>query len=585
MSAPFTSFGGAKSTADAVADIQRVVERKRAEADKTRYELNESLKELYELQSQVMALERENEIVGRQLQRPAFDPGAVRPNQTYDGSARLLRDEGGGVISTVTAAIYATDEIKAKSDELARIKNETLDAEFRGKMFRHMKDRLAAQVVGAKRDCSKLQARLHDARAANQELHRKEGEVERQLAMARARLTETKKHVDTQNAALKRDLVEQRASLQHKIESNKFLDAQIADARAGRAKAIVLDPLGGLGTSDAAMAAAVAEAAETEAAAALRRAKDAAGIFSSRGAQGRITQAIGSLESEEAVFVDALRHLGLPVPKGLLPADDPTHAPGSPARGGATHIPAGHSRAAAAIGGEDDVNFLVRACVQQDEVRISLLQKQAAEEARISALQAQLHQLRGVGNGGADSISQALATAVARNAAALSGEGDDDDAGGAGSPLASRGAGGRRRSLLQPLFEEEPDEPSPSTGNRCGREGVRARRTRRAATLVARPPARAQSHRQARGAPRRREQAPLPGALGERVPARGSHARPYRARGHEPQGARGAAVGRRRGEARPPPRGRTLSRPPALRRRRSSSGWRLRWRTRRTRAT
>jgi len=59
MSAPFSSFGGAKSTADAIADIQRVVERKRAEADKTRYDLTETLKELYELQSQVMALERE----------------------------------------------------------------------------------------------------------------------------------------------------------------------------------------------------------------------------------------------------------------------------------------------------------------------------------------------------------------------------------------------------------------------------------------------------------------------------------------------------------------------------------------------
>jgi hypothetical protein len=43
----------ASSTADAIADIQRVVERKRAEADKMRYDLNESLKDLFELQSQV----------------------------------------------------------------------------------------------------------------------------------------------------------------------------------------------------------------------------------------------------------------------------------------------------------------------------------------------------------------------------------------------------------------------------------------------------------------------------------------------------------------------------------------------------
>lgn len=463
------SHGGARSTADAMADIQRVVERKRAEADRTRYELNVSLRELYELQSQVMALERENEIVGRQLQRPAFDPGAARPNQSFDGSARLLRDEGGGVISTVTAAIYATDEIKAKSDELARIKNETLDAEFRGKMFRHMKDRLAAQVVGAKRDCSKLQARLHDARAANQELHRKEGEVERQLAMARARLAETKKHVDTQNAALKRDLFEQRVSLQHRIESNKFLDAQVADARAGRAKTIVLDP--GPRGENTANAVEASVAAELEAAAAMKRARDAVNVFSSRGAEARIKEAMGTLANDEAVFVDALRHLGLPVPRGLLPAEDVSapagsHGPAGQHRssGAAASAAAAAAAAAAAggLGGEDDVNFLVRACVQQDEVRISLLQRQAAEEARISALQAQLHQLRGVGNGGADSISQALATAVARNASALAG-GDDD--GGHGS-LPLSGIGGRRRSLLQPLFEEEPDEPSPSTGNR-----------------------------------------------------------------------------------------------------------------------
>jgi hypothetical protein len=49
MSAPLAS----SSTADAIADIQRVVEKKRSEADKMRYDLNESLKELYELQSQV----------------------------------------------------------------------------------------------------------------------------------------------------------------------------------------------------------------------------------------------------------------------------------------------------------------------------------------------------------------------------------------------------------------------------------------------------------------------------------------------------------------------------------------------------
>ena len=464
MSAPLGTYGGARSTADAVADIQRVVERKRAEADKTRYELNESLKELYELQSQVMALERENEIVGKQLQRPAFDPGAL-PNQSYDGSARLLRDEGGGVISTVTAAIYATDEIRAKSEELARIKNESLDAEFRGKMFRHMKDRLAAQVVGAKRDCSKLQGRLHDARAANQELHRKEGEVERQLAMAKARLAETKRVVDSQNMALKRDLAEQRAALQHKVESNKFLDVQIADARAGRAKVLVTESNGVYSGSDG------ATIGEDDEALTLRRMKDSVGIFSSRGAQSRINQAIGSLESEEAVFVDALRALGLPVPRGFLPAEDATQGGSSASlRPGGLAAPAPAAAPGAAQqrppGGEDDVNFLVRACVQQDEVRISLLQKQAAEEARISALQAQLHQLRGVGNGGADSISQALATAVARNAAALAGGSGDDEAGSV--PASPMMAGGRRRSLLQPLFEEEPDEPSPSTGNRFG---------------------------------------------------------------------------------------------------------------------
>jgi hypothetical protein len=154
-----------------------------------------------------MALERENEIVGKQLQRAPVDGLAlpVRTNQSSPDHSRQ-RDEGGSIVSTIASAIYATDEIRSKSDDLARIKAETLQAEFRGKMFRHMKDRLATQVVNAKRDCSKLQERLHEARAANQELHRKELEVGRQLAMTRNRLTETKKNVDTQNAALKRDL-------------------------------------------------------------------------------------------------------------------------------------------------------------------------------------------------------------------------------------------------------------------------------------------------------------------------------------------------------------------------------------------
>jgi len=79
----------------------------------------------------------------------------------------------------------------------------------------------------------------------------------------------------------------------------------------------------------------------------------------------------------------------------------------------------------------------------------------------------------------------------------------------ADSPFGGLG-GRRRRSLLQPLFEEEPDEPSPSTGNRA---------------IVKREARLAEA-----------EQAPLPGPLRERVPPRRRHARAHRARGPEPQG-------------------------------------------------
>lgn len=469
MSAPLAS----SSTADAIADIQRVVEKKRSEADKMRYDLNESLKELYELQSQVMALERENEIVGKQLQRAPVGGLAIpaRTNQSSPDHTRPQRDESGGLVSTIAAAIYATDEIRAKSEDLAQIKAETQAAEFRGKMFRHMKDRLAAQVVNAKRDCSKLQESLHESRAANQELHRKELEVGRQLQMAKTRLAETKKHVDTQNTSLKRELQEQRTSLQHKEQSNAFLDAQITAAKGSSSTATLPRPplpfqMGGAIIEE------VDEGVEpVDGVLATKRMRDSAGIFTARGINLRLNQTIGTMQSEEMVFVNALRQLGLPVPRSFLPAEDVTQSGGAARQHNTPQPSPPGSVASQQPGGPaelDDVNFLVRICAQQDEVRISLLHKQAAEEARISALQAQLQQLRGVGNGGADSISQALATAVAKNIAAMHDEAVHGDSGSVtGGALHFGGTPARRRSLLMPLYEEEPDEPSPSTGNRA----------------------------------------------------------------------------------------------------------------------
>jgi len=183
-------------------------------------------------------------------------------------------------------------------------------------MFRHMKDRLAAQVVGAKRDCSKLQARLHDARAANQELHRKEGEVESATCHGPARVLPKQRSTSKRRTpALKRDVLESRASLQHKIESNKFLEVQIADTRAGRAKAVVDPLLSSLGITDPSAA-----ASEEEAESCSR------GVSSTQGQHGRpLVRATCSLAStRQRVYwrarrpssLDALRSLAYTSPRG-----------------------------------------------------------------------------------------------------------------------------------------------------------------------------------------------------------------------------------------------------------------------------
>jgi len=250
----------AKLAAGLEQDIHKVAERKRGEADRAHFELNKALRELYALQSKMMMLERDNAIIDSQLRRRSTGGGggaaaaaggggvsgggmaaaaSRRPVATMTPSsssaaaaaATAAAPSGGdglGLTSgALVAAVYETDGIRGMVEELEGIKVETAEIEFRGQIYEHMRARLADEVVECRRQARFLQDRVAEERGRNGDLHRKEMESLRHLAVSQARLTAMRKDVEGQLAHWKTEIRERSAYIRKKREFNAYLESQL----------------------------------------------------------------------------------------------------------------------------------------------------------------------------------------------------------------------------------------------------------------------------------------------------------------------------------------------------------------------
>jgi hypothetical protein len=222
-------------------DIFEVAARKRADADKVRFELNGALKELYSLQSQVMMLERENAIIDEQLKRnasrtglPASAANSRRPGQHATGGfggqqaiKEVQKDKHS--TSALVDAIYETDSIKRLVQEFEGINAETSEVEFRGQIYDHMRARLAEEVVECRRVARGWQDRVHDERGRNNDLHRREMEIQRHLTSAQNRLNQTKRDVDSRMMHWSSEIRERTAYIKKKKEFNAYMESQVCE--------------------------------------------------------------------------------------------------------------------------------------------------------------------------------------------------------------------------------------------------------------------------------------------------------------------------------------------------------------------
>lgn len=239
----------------------RVVIKKRMEADKARHELDEALKELVDLESQVMQvrdspratprcaapmlpaarseqpqcrhltatlqvceplqLERDNAVIREQL-RPDADAAAL-PAAVANGSTL------GPVQSTGTLlkAIYATPQIGRLTRELEAIEAETASIAASGEVYSNMKARLDHEVLDCRRAVRTLQDAVRDERSRNAEATRRESEVGRHLSAARARLDQLRKDAAAQVDHWQTEISERKTSVLKKRDRARALEGGV----------------------------------------------------------------------------------------------------------------------------------------------------------------------------------------------------------------------------------------------------------------------------------------------------------------------------------------------------------------------
>jgi len=253
---------------EASGDIYRLAERKRAEADRARYELNVALKELYELQSQAMQLEREGQIIDEQLQRgreregtggagplgstsPTAGAGSPKPggprgaaasgfgSSTGLGAAAApagaLDDAAGSGAPTrgkLLHAVYKTDRIASKVAVLEGISASIGEEEYKGRILEHMRGRLAEGIIAARKVARDLGLSLDGERAKAGDLARREVEVARNLGAAQARQEALKRDQARQLGSMRQNLADHKDALARTRDSNAFLEQQINMASA-----------------------------------------------------------------------------------------------------------------------------------------------------------------------------------------------------------------------------------------------------------------------------------------------------------------------------------------------------------------